>query len=138
MTDKKPLLSLTKKDFRIDTFTSGGPGGQHQNKVATGVHITHMATGLSAESRTEKSQARNKKIAFTRLCKSAEFQKWLRIEVLYKAKIEKAVEAQMDEKNIKTEIKKNGKWVSICGKEKPIEEFHKDKAKKENSGLGVI
>jgi len=110
---RTPLFSLTKKDFRVDTFCSGGPGGQHQNKVATGVRITHKQTGFSAESRTEKSQARNKKIAFARLCKSKNFQNWLKIQALYKDEIESELEKSMQPENIKTEIKKNDKWITV-------------------------
>jgi protein subunit release factor B len=40
--EKRELLfSITKEDFEIQTFCSGGKGGQHQNKVETGVRILH-------------------------------------------------------------------------------------------------
>ena len=42
-----------------DTFRSGGPGGQHQNKTESGVRYTHLPTGVAAESRTERSQHKN-------------------------------------------------------------------------------
>jgi protein subunit release factor A len=53
----------------VDTFRSGGPGGQHQNKTESGVRITHKESGLSAESRDTKSQHKNKQIAFRKLAK---------------------------------------------------------------------
>ena len=62
------LFTATRKDFRVDTFRSGGPGGQHQNKVESGVRITHLPTGLKGESREERSQHANKQRAFQRLC----------------------------------------------------------------------
>lgn len=65
---RKLVFSATRKDFRVDTFRSGGPGGQNQNKVETGVRIVHLATGLKGESREERSQHANKKKAFERLC----------------------------------------------------------------------
>lgn len=46
---------------------SGGPGGQHRNKVETAVTITHSSTGLSAFSTTYRSQIQNKKSALRRL-----------------------------------------------------------------------
>lgn len=52
---------------RIDTFRSGGKGGQHINKVATGVRINHLATGISAASTTARSQYRNRQVAMNRL-----------------------------------------------------------------------
>lgn len=65
----KELFSARKNDFRVDTFCSGGPGGQHQNKTESGVRITHIASGLSAESREQRSQKQNRRIAFERLAK---------------------------------------------------------------------
>ncbi len=67
MRERSVLFSATRSDFRVDTFRSGGPGGQNQNKVETGVRITHLATGLSAESREHRSQHQNKVAAFRRL-----------------------------------------------------------------------
>lgn len=54
--------------LRIDTFRSGGKGGQHINKVETGVRITHLATGISVTSTTARSQQMNRQIAMNRLC----------------------------------------------------------------------
>jgi len=88
--NKEPLLTITKKDFRIDTFRAGGKGGQNQNKRDTGVRITHKATGISAESRSERSQAQNKKIAFRRLCDNKEFKNWLKIESLHAQDIQRS------------------------------------------------
>lgn len=61
------LDGLRKNDLRIQTFKSSGPGGQHRNKVETAVRITHIATGISAESTDSKSQLRNKRKAFLKL-----------------------------------------------------------------------
>ena len=61
------LQSWTKKDFRVETFCSGGPGGQHQNKNQTGIRITHIESGLSVRCTEHKSQHANKKTAFRRL-----------------------------------------------------------------------
>ena len=52
---------------RVDTFTSGGKGGQHQNRTESGVRLFHLPTGVTASSREERSQHRNKAIALTRL-----------------------------------------------------------------------
>jgi peptide chain release factor 1 len=53
-------IEIKPDDVRIDTFCSGGPGGQHQNKTQSGVRLTHIPTGVVAESRTERSQHKNK------------------------------------------------------------------------------
>src|SRR5262249_44885308 len=46
-------------DLRRDTFRSGGPGGQHQNKTQSGGRDTPTPTGGAAESRSERSQGEN-------------------------------------------------------------------------------
>jgi peptide chain release factor 1 len=67
--ERKPIFSASRKDFRVDTFYSGGPGGQHQNKTESGVRITHLESGLSCECRVHRSQHQNKTDAFRRLAK---------------------------------------------------------------------
>jgi protein subunit release factor A len=52
---------------RVETFTSGGKGGQHQNRTESGVRLVHLPTGVVASSREERSQHRNKSIALERL-----------------------------------------------------------------------
>ena len=47
-------------DLETQTFCTGGPGGQHQNKTQSGVRLIHKPTGVRAESRTDKSQHKNK------------------------------------------------------------------------------
>lgn len=64
---KQLIKSYTKKDFRIDTFSAGGPGGQNQNKKQSGCRITHLPTGLVGESREHREFSRNKSTAFNRL-----------------------------------------------------------------------
>lgn len=77
---KQLLFSVTKKDFNIHTFASGGPGGQHQNTTNSGVRIVHRDSGAKGESREQRSQHQNKRLAFNRLCKSPKFQMWLKME----------------------------------------------------------
>jgi peptide chain release factor 2 len=52
-------IEIKPDDLRRDTFRSGGPGGQHQNKTESGVRYTHIPSGVAAESRTERSQHKN-------------------------------------------------------------------------------
>ena len=55
------------KQCRVDTFRSGGKGGQHANTADSGVRLTHEPTGVTAVSRSERSQHRNKSVALARL-----------------------------------------------------------------------
>jgi len=108
MEKKKELLfSITRKDFRVDTFRSGGKGGQKQNKTDSGVRITHFDSGAVGESREERSQFQNKKKAFRKLIESTRFKTWHRMRVaeclIGLQNIDKAVDEMMDMKNIKVE-----------------------------------
>lgn len=64
MSERKLVFSASQDDFEITAQPRGGPGGQHRNKVSTGIRITHRATGLTAASFSEKSQLQNRKLAF--------------------------------------------------------------------------
>lgn len=57
--DDSIVIEIKPEDLRRDTFRSGGPGGQHQNKTESGVRYTHLPTGVAAESRSERSQHKN-------------------------------------------------------------------------------
>ena len=52
---------------RVETFRSGGPGGQHQNVTESGVRLVHLPTGIRAMAREERSQHRNRERALARL-----------------------------------------------------------------------
>jgi peptide chain release factor len=58
---------LNVRDVRFESFRAGGPGGQHQNKTESAVRAVHIASGLSVVAREERSQHRNKALAFERI-----------------------------------------------------------------------
>jgi protein subunit release factor B len=111
---REKLFSVTKKDLEIETFRAGGKGGQNQNKRETGVRIRHRASGAVGESRTERSQDSNKKLAFKRMTEHPKFKLWINQESMRVMgildDIEDEVDRQMDSKNIKVEVRKDGIW----------------------------
>jgi protein subunit release factor B len=56
-------------DCDVDTFRSGGPGGQHANKVESAVRLTHRPSGEVVTSRASRSQHQNKRLALDELRK---------------------------------------------------------------------
>lgn len=113
---REKLFTVTIKDCRVDTFRSGGKGGQNQNKVESGVRVVHEPSGATGEARDSRDQLHNKRSAFQRMANSPRFQQWAKItaaKCMGKETIEDRVERAMAPCNLLIEAREQDKWVTI-------------------------
>lgn len=128
MSERQLLFSVTRDDFDIQTFASGGPGGQHQNKTQSGVRIIHRDSGAVGESREERSQHMNKATAFRRLVETPRFKSWHKLETArrlgqvpdidamvegYMRKVEAAMATCADPSHFRIEFHDGRQWVTL-------------------------
>lgn len=104
---KQLLFSLTKEDFDWQFFRAGGKGGQNVNKRDSACRCVHLESGAKGESREERHQHLNRKLAFQRCVETKEFKNWLRLKtsatIAGYADIERYVDKMMKPENIKVE-----------------------------------
>lgn len=102
-----------ERDCEMEFFIAGGPGGQHRNKVETGVRLRHLPTGIVVTATERRSQSANREAAYERMAeKLAELQR-VRKKRRPTRPTRASIESRIEKKRRRSERKESRRKGSI-------------------------
>jgi hypothetical protein len=111
---KELAFSVKLADCTLQHFRCGGKGGQNVNKRDTGARIIHEPSGAVGHATDERSQLQNTKLAFRRMTEDPKFRIWVNRMLWHQGvSPEERVKRDMVPEKMRTEVRKDGKWVSV-------------------------
>ncbi|MBE2180682.1 MAG: peptide chain release factor-like protein [Chthoniobacterales bacterium] len=114
------MAGLQPEDLKETFSRSGGPGGQHVNKVSTACTIRHVPTGMSVTASDSRSQSMNRQLALERLVelfeKRREEKRQERLAELSKSRRQKAKRSRATKRKLVEGKRRRGETKKFRGK----------------------
>lgn len=105
---KTKLFTVPRSDLKLEFFRAGGKGGQKVNKTSSACRITHVPSGAVGESRDQREQTQNRKLALERLVASPVFVTWTKVQAAMVAEgyvdLDAMIDEMMEDNNLKVEL----------------------------------